>query len=572
MRLKTNKRNGRKPSSLPTKALFCLAALLLTCRSASAAFGITSSGGYYTVNNGANLVFMINQSDGDMTSCKYKGTEYQCQSDFSHVESGLGSGASITAATNNGDLVITEHASNWYGTGNIYHYMVVESGVDTIFMATYVDSNGGGELRWFANMVYPVTTMPPGMAERDQTGCTLIEASDTFVIPSGSNKGQTRSKYMGSQMAKDLTVLGAPGSGVGVYIAFGNRESSAGGPFFRDIQECSESATLGGSGITNVIYNYLWSAHNQTESQRLNVLYGPYAMIFTTGGTPSVPDMSFMYNFGFHGSVNAAGRGQVVLNGLSGMNTVYTYYMGLANSTAQYWTALSSSGSGECTSVKPGTYTLSIYKSQLVVDVISNVTVTAGSATTLNTQTISGDPSSISTIWRIGDWDGTPLEFDWGVQQTDGFPDLNVMHPSDVRESWPVTTFTVGSSSTSTFPSVQFRGTNSPTTIKFNLTSSQAASAHTMKIGITCAYNSGRPSVTINGHALSNPGASSQPNSRSITIGTYRGNNTTFSWNIPASDFITGQNTMVITPISGSGDLSPWLSASWSYDCVELDN
>lgn len=311
-----------------------LAALLLTSHNAAAAFGITSSGGYYTVNNGGNLVFMINQSDGDMTSCKYKGVEYQSQTQWSHVESGLGSGASITAATNSGYLVITEHVSNWYGSGNLYHYFVVQSGVDNIYMATYVDSSGGGELRWLAYMNYTVTSMPSGMAERDQTGCTLIEASDTFVVPSGSNAGQTRSKYMGSQMAKDLTVLGAPGSGVGVYIAFGNRESSAGGPFFRDIQECSESTVLGGAGYNNVIYNYLWSGHNQTEAQRLNVLYGPYAMMFTSGSTPSVPNMSFMYGLGLHGSVNAAGRG-TVHGTASGLDSGATGMVVFTNSTAQ---------------------------------------------------------------------------------------------------------------------------------------------------------------------------------------------------------------------------------------------
>ena len=150
---------------------------------------------------------------------------------------------------------------------------------------------------------------------------------------------------------------------------------------------------------------------------------------------------------------------------------------------------------------------------------------------------------------------------------------LATMHPSDIRMThWAPSTFTVGSSQNSSFPSVQFRGTNTPTTVKFNLTSTQAAAAHTLKIGITGAYNNGRPSVLINGHALSNPGASSQPNSRSFTIGTYRGNNTTFSWSIPASDFVTGQNTMTISPISGSSDLGPFLSAAFGYDCVELDN
>ncbi|HER2209423.1 TPA: hypothetical protein VJT00_001764, partial [Streptococcus pyogenes] len=68
------------------------------------------------------------------------------------------------------------------------------------------------------------------------------------------------------------------------------------------------------------------------------------------------------------------------------------------------------------------------------------------------------------------------------------------------------------------------------------------------------------------------PAASSQPNSRSFTIGTYRGNNTTFSWNIPASYFVNGSNTITITPISGSSDLGNWLSAGWVYDCVELLN
>lgn len=106
----------------------------------------------------------------------------------------------------------------------------------------------------------------------------------------------------------------------------------------------------------------------------------------------------------------------------------------------------------------------------------------------------------------------------------------------------------------------------------FTLTSAQAAAAHVLKIGITTAYNNGRPSVTINGHSLSNPGASTQPGDRSMTTGTYRGNNATFTWTVPAGDFVTGSNTLVISPISGSSDLGAWLSASWAYDCVELDN
>jgi rhamnogalacturonan endolyase len=308
------------------------------------------------------------------------------------------------------------------------------------------------------------------------------------------------------------------------------------------------------------------SGHNQTEANRINVLHGPYAYCFTAGTTPSVPDMSFIANLGLTGYVNSAGRGRLVLNGIAGRDLNYTYTVGFANSTAQYWvTASASNGSCECFNMKPGTYAMTIYKGELAVWT-GSATITAGNPTTFNTITVTGDPSTTSTIWRIGNWDGTPLEFLNGSL-------MNSMHPSDVRMTrWLPTTFTVGSSSTGSFPSVQYRGTNSPTTVKFNLTSTQAAAAHTLKIGITDAYNNGRPSVVINGHALSNPGASSQPNSRSFTVGSYRGNNTTFSYSIPAADFISGQNTMTVTPISGSSDLSPWLSAAFSYDCVELDN
>ena len=93
------------------------------------------------------------------------------------------------------------------------------------------------------------------------------------------------SKYYGNDQAKDLSVRGVTGNGVGVFMAYGNREKSSGGPFFRDIQSQS--------GTETEVYNYMNSGHAQTENWRLG-LHGPYALIFTTGGTPSVPDFSWM--------------------------------------------------------------------------------------------------------------------------------------------------------------------------------------------------------------------------------------------------------------------------------------
>jgi rhamnogalacturonan endolyase len=530
---------------------------LTTClavpRHAVAAFGVTKSGSSYIVNNGANLVFTIT-SGGDMSSCKYKGTELNDTSKASCIASGLGA-SSVTPTTNGGNVIIIKCVSTAISSSALTHYYIVQNGVDNIYMATYITSEPSvGELRYIFRGQFNV--LPNGPPDSNNNGNTgAIESTDVF----GHSNGQTTSKYYGNERAHLLTVKGATGSGVGVFTAFGNRESDMGGPFARDIENQGD-----GSGSDQEIYNYMNSGHylnSAGESFRINVLYGPYAFCFTTGGTPSVPDMSFIANLGLTGYVATSGRG-TVHGSVSGLDSGASGMVGFANSTAQYWASVSG-GSYTCSGMKPGTYTATLYQGELGI-ATGSATVTAGGNATLN---LTGNsPTTTATIWRIGTWDGTPLEFLNGGN-------IMSMHPSDVRNShWGPVTFTVGSSSTASFPACQFRGTNSPTTIKFNLTSTQAGAAHTLKIGITCAEYNGRPSVTINGHALSNPGASTQPSDRCLTTGTYRGNNTTFSWSIPAADLVSGANTLTITPISGTTDLSPWLSASWAYDCVELDN
>lgn len=557
-----------KPSRTHRPGLFArltsvplgLAALLLTTHDASAAFGVTRSGTSYVVNNGANLVFTINSS-GDMPSCKYKGTELNDTGKASCLASGFGA-SSVTAATNGGNVIVITCHSTDSEFVDCTHYYIVQNGVDNIYMATYPTVEPTvGELRYIFRGQFNV--LPNGPADSNNNGNTgAIESTDVF----GHSNGQTTSKYYGSERAKDLTVKGATGSNVGVFTAFGTRESSTGGPFVRDIENQGD-----GSGSDQEIYNYMNSGHHlnltiagQTEGFRVNVLHGPYAFCFTSGGTPAVPDFGFIANLGLRGYVGSSTRGHVHLNGVAGTNPAYNYYMGFNNSTAQYWQQLNLSGSTTCWNMKPGTYGMTIYKNELAVWT-GSVNVPTGTGVSVNTITVN-DPSTVSTIWRIGDWDGTPLEFLNGGN-------IMQMHPSDVRNShWGPVTFTVGSSSTGSFPAIQFRGTNSPTTIKFNLSSTQAGSTHMLKIGITDAYGNARPSVTINGNALSVPGIPTEPSDRSLTVGTYRGNNTTFSWSIPSSDFIAGQNTLTITPASGSSDLSPWLSASFAYDCLELDN
>lgn len=531
-------------SSFLLLVMMAAAVLYPTSTGHAATIYVTDNGSRIEVNTGAGLVYTVNKTNGDIISAKMNGTELNGSSKASHIGSGLGSANVIWNTSPSGSTVLIT-----VSTSTLTHYYASRGGENIIYMATYVTAEPSvGELRYiFRGNGSVLTGVPANSNNRNNTGA--IESQDVF----GYANGQSTSKYYGNDQAKDLTIRGVTGSGVGVFMAYGDREKSSGGPFFRDIQFQS--------GGDTEVYNYMNSGHAQTENWRMG-LHGPYALIFTTGATPSVPDFSWMSGLNLTGWVSS--RGNVVLNGLSGMDTGYACTVGFANSNAQYWVSASSSGAAAKYSMIPGTYTMTVYKGELAV-YTESVNVTGGSTTTLNTRTINNDPSKASSIWRIGNWDGTPSEFLNG--QT-----IPIRHPSDSRNpSWGPVSYATGSA-TNKFPAIQFRGQNSPTTVTFSLNSAQAASSHVLNIGITAAYNNGRPSVTINGHTLTNPAASSQPNSRSFTIGTYRGNNTTFSWNIPASYFVNGSNTVTITPISGSSDLGNWLSAGWVYDCVELLN
>lgn len=530
--------------------LFLILALIVTASIYPASTGqaatiyVNDTGSRIEVNTGSGLVYVVNRTNGDIISAKMNGTELNSNRG-SHIGSGLGSSANVTWNTSPSGSTVLITVS----TSTLTHYYASRGGENIIYMATHTTAQPSiGELRYiFRGNGSVLTGVPEHSNNRGNTGA--IESQDVF----GFANGRSASKYYGNDQAKDLSVRGVTGNGVGVFMAYGNREKSSGGPFFRDIQFQS--------GTETEVYNYMNSGHAQTEGWRVG-LHGPYALIFTTGGTPSVPDFSWMSGLNLQGWVSS--RGNVVLNGLSGMDTGYAYTIGFANSNAQYWVGTSASGAAAKYGMIPGTYTMTAYKGELAV-YEETVTITAGQTTTLNTRTINNDPSKASSIWRIGNWDGTPREFLNG--QT-----IPIRHPSDSRNpSWGPVTYATGSA-TNRFPAIQFRGENSPTAITFNLNASQAATSHMLNIGITAAYNNGRPSITVNGHTLSNPAASSQPNSRSFTIGTYRGNNTTFSWNVPASYFVNGTNTITITPISGSSDLGNWLSAGWVYDCVELLN
>ncbi len=517
-------------------------------------FGITTSGSSYVVDTGADVVFRVARSNADLTSITYHGNEltapHSITQRYSHYESGLSS-TSTTITTHvdlaNGTAVIAATDPNL----GVTQYYVARAGDDIIYMATYTGRSSPptpGEMRYIFYLDRSKFTVDP---VSDIKGRTVIEGSDVFKDPA---TGYTYSKFYSARPNIDDPYHGVTGPGVGVFMMIGSREKGSGGPFFKDIAE------QGSAGLE--LYNYMYSGHAQTEPFRPG-LQGPYALEITDGSAPAPVDYSFMDNLGITGWVPASGRGAVG-GRVVGVPAGYTVTVGLSNADAQYWTTLNRSGRYHLHGVLPGTYTATVYANELAVG-SQTVTVTAGATTHAKLY----DTTIIPTpIWSIGTWDGTPSEF---LNE----PALQTEHPSDSRLApWGNVNYVIGSSSAADWPAAQWKAVNNDNRITFTLTADQADVANTLRIGITDAFAGGRPQITVNASqpyhwtsALPAPGH--QPTTRSITLGTYRGNNTTFVYNIPRSALVAGTNTIDISVNSGSGS-SGFLSAAVVYDAIDF--
>lgn len=558
-----NRPVGRRTFVLGTAAAAGSAALagpLATSASAASAasaasFGYSDDGSHYVVDTGANLVFKVSKTNGDLTSLVYRGTEYQGYGGKnSHVESGLGTSTVTVRQSGTTILISVAH-------GTLKHYYAARSGENNIYLWTDKADSSVSATRY-------IVRVKAGLFPNDQPDSytyttSTVEASDVFA----KSDGQTRSKHYSKLRVMDYDYIGWATGSVGLWIVRSNHEKASGGPFYRSLLR-HQSADGGG------LYEILYYGENQTEAERYG-LQGPYVIAFTDGGAPSSAlfpgtlTTSWADSLGISGYVPASGRGRVAGVGISGRNTAYPYTVGLANPAAQYWgSARASDGYFSVGGVLPGVYTLTVYKSELPV-YSTSVTVSAGATTTLNTITVpsSNDPGNASAIWRIGDWNGTPS----------GFKNADLMtyaHPSDVRAaSWTGNVVVGSGSETSAFPCYLWKDVNSGLLVYFKLTAAQAAAAHTLRIGVTTAYANGRPQVVVNDTWTSAvPSPPTQPSTRSLTVGSYRGNNHTFTYNVPASAWRTDTsqyNVLKINVVSGSGTTG-FLSAGTSVDALDL--
>lgn len=441
-------------------------------------------------------------------------------------------------------------------TDTLTHYIVVKSGEANMYMATYTSAEPSiGELRYIARLDSSIlpSSYPFGDVSKTVGSSETIEGSDVFLVD-----GETRSKFYSSERFIDDHVHCVYGDDthacfVKPPVAY---ESSSGGPFFRDIN------TNNGGGYTSLTF-YMNSGHVQTEDFRQG-LHGPYALTFSRSGVPKLADFDFSFFAGLdiEGYVAKSGRGYIS-GTASGIGSDYETVVAWSNDDAQYWVYASSAGTFTSPPMKPGTYTMTLYQTELQV-ASQSVMVSAGSTTSSNIASTLNAPAT--SLWTIGSCDGQPT----------GFlnADLQLrMHPSDTRMSdWGPTDFVVGDDNASAFPMALFKDVNSGQNITFSL--DDASSGATLRIRTTLAFASGRPQVVVNSWTGNAPAAPTKIDSRGVTRGAYRGYGEAYEVDIPSSELVAGTNSIQINVISGSsGDefLSPnFVSCSRSRVGLEL--
>lgn len=531
----------RMPRNL--RHYFACALLLYAGISAPALadFGISRSGNRVIVDSGAELVFAVDARNGDIVSMRYRDNELQTtESKGSHIASGLGS-ASVDARIVGGTIVVSAKA------GDLVQYYIARKGRNAIYMATDAPTLlPVGELRFVARL--NVSKLPNAQQEPDSNVGRAIESEDVFLLPDG----RTSSKFYSARRMMDDQVHGVSGPGVAVFMLMGNRERSAGGPFFKDIATQKTS-------LTHELYNYMYSDHTQTEAFR-GGLHGVYGLLFTDGSLPSSAQLDTAFvdaTLGLSGYLPASGRGTVsghVGGVLSGQPAV----IGLRNAQAQYWATADGSGNYQVTGVRPGSYRMTLYQNELEV-AQRNIEVSADATAHAALQAVVL-PGTVK--WQIGIPDGTPA----------GFSDADLLpraHPSDARMHWSAVTYTVGSSSVSSFPAVQWRGINTPSRIDFTLPANEVR-GYRLRLFVPLAQGGARPQISVNARWNGPlPAAPTQPKTRGITRGTARGNNTLYEVDIPASALQAGNNRIEIGIASGSPD-NGYLSPAIVFDSIQL--
>ena len=113
------------------------------------------------------------RANGDITSLKYNGVEYQGTGKATAINSGLGT-STVTGETVNGIVKIIIKA----GSLPLTHYFIAKPNDSVIYMATYITGEiDPGELRWLARL--RTSEVPTGVHGNvgDTRGCEAFEGA-----------------------------------------------------------------------------------------------------------------------------------------------------------------------------------------------------------------------------------------------------------------------------------------------------------------------------------------------------------------------------------------------------------
>jgi rhamnogalacturonan endolyase len=537
-------------------------AILVVCPVADAlSFGYANStdASKWIINSGAGLKITMVRASCDIVSIQYKDQELQYNAKATHINSGLGRVTS-TLQELDGEGEDQQTIQITCEQTGLTQYYFFRANENALYMGTYHSCDLKlPELRFLARLSR--STVSTGVPASTLDGTVgAIEAHDIYATVDNT----TRSKFYSGVPFIEDQIHGVSGPKAGVYFVMSPMayETSIGGPFYRDINNQCTTA--------NELTFYMNSDHTRTEDYRFG-FHGPYALVFTDGPAPistEAVDFGFYQDLDLKGFVTDTGRGRiqgVISDPQNGLGND-TIVVGFKNAMAQYWTQLPP-GELAYTSplMKPGNYTITVYKKQLAVATASaEIRVAASRSRDIQDITVQFQPNP-DALWTIGEWDGTPS----------GFLNANKiheMHPSDDRMAplLPIN-FTIGQDDAASFPLALFRGFNDPLTIIFNLTDTQALDVHTLRIGVTLAQNNGRTTVTVNDQWSGPAMATAAVKTRGITRGTTTGNYIVYEYTIPSSAFVTGDNKIVLGVTSGNTDPpEPFLHASVVFDALEF--
>lgn len=147
------------------------------------------------------------------------------------------------------------------------------------------------------------------------------------------------------------------------------------------------------------------------------------------------------------------------------------------------------------------------------------------------------------------------------------------MHPSDTRLSkWDASNYIIGTSQPSNFPGYIWKDINNDHIVYFKLSADQLTKGAKIRVGVTEGMAGGRPTVVVNSWAAALQTDKGQGDTRSLTVGTYRGNNYVYEFSVPQSAWIQNSGeyqVLKISVISGK-TATGYLSPGMSLDAIDM--